>query len=62
MDPNLLKNVIEYHGKQMFTKICERNSEDIVKLGSSIFVESLNNQEKKADDFSDEISLLKSPK
>ena len=62
MDSNILKGAIEYHGKQLYTKICEQNIDDIVKLDNSIFIESLNNHEKKKDDFSDEISLLKSPK
>ena len=59
MNLNLLKSTIEYHGKQLYTKICEENRDEIIKLDNSVFIESLNNHEKKSLDFSDEISLLK---
>jgi hypothetical protein len=62
MDPNLVKNAIEYHGKQLYAKICEKNPDDILKLDNSVFIDSLNTYEKKSTDFSDEISLLQSPK
>lgn len=60
MNLNLLKNTIEYHGKNLFTKICEENRDEIIKLDNSVFIDSLSNHEKKSVDFSDEISLLKS--